>query len=208
MSRQFDVAEADRFRLGDRLGQPPKEEHLRQFGPVRLWRPIRDDRRTLDLAEALRPLSARKPWTWWLHEGDPWALDRGATDLLVAIAASCGACYGRVLFLFETNEENAFLAWKHSLMAEGTGAIIRYLSDADYQKGSAARAALNPPMGDPKPPTGEVRALYDRAIAHAEALGVIWPEGRGKYGSLPQCHWQTWPIQHLLVAGVGRGWAR
>lgn len=206
MSPFLSVEVAERYGIAARFGHQPKEEDLRQFGPVRPWPIIRDDG-SINLDQLVLPLTARKPWVWQA-QGDPWALAPKAVDLIVAVCASSGACHGRALFLLETAQIDRFLVWKHAIMREGRAALIAYLASEAFGRSSEARAALDPPMNDPDPPTPQVRRLYDGAIAYAEKIGVVWP-GRGfTGGSLPECHWQSWPIKHVLIAGVCGEWDR
>lgn len=205
MNARFDLAMADHFGLAGRIGHQPTPKDLDHFGPIRPWNVMRADG-TLSHVELARPTGARSAWCW-LCNVDPWASEEGFADLVVAIAASSSHA-SRCLFLIETDNPAAFFAWKHAIMREGRQALVDYWSSPQFVRSSEARAALSPPMSDPAPPTPEVRRLYDRAKAFADQIGFKVSNDRFFAPWIGECHWQKWPIQHVLIAGVEGGWWR
>lgn len=197
---------AELYGLGARLGRSVKPEDLTEdrIGKMREWKIIKKDG-NLDHAALQLPLNARGDWTW-VANMDPWAPNchRDLPDLILALAMSGR---GR-LFLFHTGNIPGFLDWKHRIMREAVLSLVGYLSSHNYQIGSRARAACDPPMGDPDPPTKEIRRIYDGARHYAKQIGFE-TNGRNHWAPwIGECHWKIWPPQNVLIRGVGREWDR
>lgn len=106
-------------------------------------------------------------------------------DNVFAVMASCP----RHTFQVLTKRAARMRDYLQKIEIEAPARLKHYI-DVTMAPSRAARQALDPPMGEPDPPTPELRALYDRVENHD------WSFLRR---GLPQRHWQRWPLRNVWL---------
>jgi hypothetical protein len=108
-----------------------------------------------------------------------------------AVMASCQEHQ----FHVHTNELHRLHNWFLWIEANSARAVECYLNGTEMLASKAAREALG--MREPRPPTPELRFLYDIA---APLVNAHMPGGRfHRLRKLEEYHWRSWPLDNVCV---------